>query len=77
MHARGTKVGQDEEESSQELLVKWLGYGDEHSSWEPETNLNAACLQEYWDLQSKQTSGSSKAQTGVVDTPEHDGAGQQ
>ena len=76
MH-REQRWGKTKKKVRRSYLVKWLGYGDEHSSWEPEPNLNAACLQEYWDLQSKQTPGSSKARTGVVVTPEHDGAGQQ
>lgn len=32
--------------------VKWLGYGAEHNSWEPERNLRLRApeiLQEYWD----------------------------
>ena len=30
-------------------LIKWLGYGLEHNSWEPENNLNSEVLKEYWD----------------------------
>lgn len=76
MH-REQRWGKKKKKACRSYLVKWLGYGDEHSSWEPESNLNAACLQEYWDLQGKQTSGSSKARTGVVVSPEHGSAGQQ
>jgi hypothetical protein len=41
-----------------EFLVKWLGYGPEHNTWEPEANC-AHCpdkLTEYWQrIQSQQT----------------------
>ena len=30
-------------------LIKWLGYGFEHNSWEPEKNLSSEVLKEYWD----------------------------
>ncbi len=30
-------------------LIKWLGYGLEHNSWEPEKNLSSEVLKEYWD----------------------------
>jgi hypothetical protein len=35
-----------------EFLVKWLGYGHEHNSWEPEANcLNAPkALNDYWEF---------------------------
>ena len=34
-----------------EFLVKWTGYGPEHNTWEPETQLTNCpdILQEYWD----------------------------
>lgn len=31
------------------FLIKWVGYGPEHNTWEPECNLNAAALKSYWD----------------------------
>ena len=31
-------------------LIEWLGYGLEHNSWEPESNLTPEILREYWDF---------------------------
>jgi hypothetical protein len=33
-----------------QFLIKWLGYGEEHNSWEPEANVRncARLLSEYW-----------------------------
>ena len=31
-------------------LIKWLGYGLEHNSWELEKNLSSELLKEYWDI---------------------------
>ena len=72
MH-REQRVGRAKKKFCRSYLVKWLGYGDKHSSWEPKANLNDACLQEYWDWQRQRTKVSGKARTGVVVTPEHNG----
>lgn len=47
MH-REKAVGKKKKQVRRSYLIKWLGYGDEHNSWEPENNLTLACLQEYW-----------------------------
>ena len=33
------------------FLVAWIGYGQEHNTWEPESNLTTCgdALQEYWN----------------------------
>ena len=31
-------------------VIKWLGYGLEHNSWEPEKNLSLEVLKEYWNI---------------------------
>ncbi len=46
MH-REQRMGKKQKKLCRSYQVKWLGYGDKNSSWEPEANLNAACLQEY------------------------------
>ena len=28
-------------------MVKWKGYGDEHNSWEPKSNLSLEIIKEY------------------------------
>ena len=33
--------------TKQEFLVKWKGYGDEHNSWEPKSNLSVEIIKEY------------------------------
>ena len=70
MH-REQRIGKKKKKICRSILVKWLGYGDEHSSCEPESTLNAAWLQEYWDWHSQQSPGASKALTGEVVTIEH------
>ena len=51
MH-RERKTGGKRKQVRRSYLVKWLGYGDEHNIWEPESNITQACLQEYWDSKS-------------------------
>jgi len=31
-----------------EYLINWLGYGPEHNSWEPESNLDQSLVTDYW-----------------------------
>ena len=44
---RSSKSGKREK---REFLIRWLGYGPEHDTWEPEASLENApeCLKDYW-----------------------------
>ena len=33
-----------------DYLIKWQGYGPEHNSWEPESNLPSELINEYWTM---------------------------
>lgn len=63
MHSERT-MGMKRKQVRRSYLVKWLGYGDEHNNWEPESNLTRACLQEYWDSKS-QVMGPKEARKGA------------
>jgi hypothetical protein len=49
-----------------EYLVKWAGYGPEHNSWEPDTNINDPALIEAFNAL-------VAAQEAIVRSQEHDG----
>jgi hypothetical protein len=36
------------------FLVKWKGFGPESNTWQPESDINEAALQEYWEKVSPQ-----------------------
>ena len=36
--------------SVHDYLIKWQGYGPEHNSWEPESNLPRELIDEYWTM---------------------------
>ena len=33
-----------------DYLIKWQGYGPEHNSWKPKSNLLRLLIDEYWTL---------------------------
>ena len=68
MH-RERAVGKKRKQVRRSYLIKWLGYGDEHNSWEPESNLTPVCLQEYWNSKSRVQEGPRTARKGAVATP--------
>ena len=65
MHRERT-TGRKPKSVSRSYLIKWLGYGDEHNSWEPEANLTPACLQEYWASRAKVRDKPKEARKGAV-----------
>ena len=48
--------------NKKEFLVKWLVYGPEHNTWEPESNLTncSEVLQTFWDAQKAAPAGPAK-----------------
>jgi Chromo (CHRromatin Organisation MOdifier) domain len=46
---RDKRVGR---KTVREFLVRWQGYGPEHNTWEPQSNMNNAtvAISEYWQL---------------------------
>ena len=36
-----------------DYLIKWQGYGPEHNSWEPESNLPRELVDEYWTMRAQ------------------------
>ena len=36
-----------------DYLIKWQGYGPEHNSWEPQSNLPRELVDEYWTMRAQ------------------------
>ena len=52
MHRERT-VGKKGNKCAKAILLSGSVMGTKHNSWEPESNLTRACLQEYWDSKSR------------------------
>ena len=48
---RDRKIGRSKATLAKDYLIKWLGYGHEHNSWEPEANIPESFIAEYWEEQ--------------------------
>lgn len=57
-------MGKNKNRIRRSCLIKWLGYNEEHNSWEPQANLEADCLHGYWDTQWCQSAVPGEARTG-------------
>ena len=55
---RDTRYGR---KSVREYLIRWQGYGPEHDTWEPHTNMANAVnsIEEYWTLTKAKSDASS------------------